>query len=196
MSTKTKNHQFIKLELTDPADITMINTNWDTIDEELTELEEQIKISGTTIVSATSTDGVAYTAAVDGISELSVGLSLYLVPDKTTASTAPTLNLNGLGAKTIRRKLSMGTASTSIGNTNAWLFTGKPTLLVYNGANWIASELTQPCANDLYGTVPVDHGGTGATTAVEALANLGIIISATEPENPTENMIWIKVEGA
>ena len=40
----------------------------------------------------------------------------------------------------------------------------------------------------------VENGGTGARTAPEALANLGIIVSETEPENPTEGMIWIKVE--
>lgn len=40
----------------------------------------------------------------------------------------------------------------------------------------------------------VEVGGTGARNAADALKNLGIIVSETEPENPTEGMIWIKVE--
>lgn len=42
----------------------------------------------------------------------------------------------------------------------------------------------------------VEAGGTGARNASDALRNLGIIISETEPENPTEGMIWIKIEAA
>lgn len=35
MSTKTKNYEFVKPELTDTADITATNGNWDKVDEEL-----------------------------------------------------------------------------------------------------------------------------------------------------------------
>lgn len=35
MSTSTTNYKLFKPELTDPADITQINVNWDKIDDEL-----------------------------------------------------------------------------------------------------------------------------------------------------------------
>jgi hypothetical protein len=38
MSTTTKNYGMFKPELSDPADITKMNPNWDTIDEELKRL--------------------------------------------------------------------------------------------------------------------------------------------------------------
>lgn len=48
---------------------------------------------------ASSSDGVAYTSTVPGISELSAGASFIMVPDKTSASKEPTLDVNGLGEK-------------------------------------------------------------------------------------------------
>ena len=40
MSTKTTNFELIKPELTDPADITAFNGNWDKIDEQLGKVSE------------------------------------------------------------------------------------------------------------------------------------------------------------
>lgn len=40
MSTKTTNYQFIKPALTDPADITTMNENWDKLDQKLRDLSE------------------------------------------------------------------------------------------------------------------------------------------------------------
>ena len=48
---------------------------------------------------ASSSDGVAYTSTVPGISELSAGASFIMIPDKTSASKEPTLDVNGLGEK-------------------------------------------------------------------------------------------------
>ncbi len=48
---------------------------------------------------ASSSDGVAYTSTVPGISELSTGASFIMIPDKTSASKEPTLDVNGLGEK-------------------------------------------------------------------------------------------------
>ena len=44
-------------------------------------------------------------------------------------------------------------------------------------------------------TVPVTHGGTGATTASAARENLLIVVSATEPAEPTAGLIWIDTSG-
>ena len=42
MSTTTTNLGLIKPELTDVADITMMNTNWDKIDTKIKEMEDNI----------------------------------------------------------------------------------------------------------------------------------------------------------
>ena len=44
--------------------------------------------------------------------------------------------------------------------------------MTYDGTYWIA-DLDRPNATDIYGTVPVANGGTGATTADGALTALG-----------------------
>lgn len=43
MSTTTKNLKLIKPELTDTADITAMNQNWDEIDEHLTDADKRLK---------------------------------------------------------------------------------------------------------------------------------------------------------
>ena len=94
MSTKTTNYNLHKIDLTDaPPDITVLNSNWDTIDAKLKELSETSSASSVTnvpnedfaektiesgvglpVVTAISGDGVTYTATVDGITELKAGL--------------------------------------------------------------------------------------------------------------------------
>lgn len=125
------------------------------------------------IVSCTSSDGVTYTGTTDGVTALTAGLTIVFTSSKTSASTTPTLNINGLGAKSIKRRLSHLSTTTQAGYSNTWLYANKPYLLVYDGTQWIVDGLTKPSAADLYGTLPIEKGGTGATTAAAALTNLG-----------------------
>lgn len=111
------------------------------------------------IVSAASSDGIAYTATADGVSSLSAGQLIIFIPAMTSASTAPTLNVNGLGAKTIKRRMSNLSSTTTSGLTNNWLFLNKPQLMMYDGTYWIVMNQDKPSASDLYGSVDVDHGG-------------------------------------
>lgn len=129
------------------------------------------------VATATSTDGIAYTATIDGITSLYSGLTVVVVPSRVSASTTPTLNLNGLGAKGIRRRLSNLGTTAQAGYATTWIVANKASLLVYDGSYWIVDGYTKPAAADLYGTVSVAKGGTGATTAAAALANLGGISS-------------------
>lgn len=46
-------------------------------------------------------------------------------------------------------------------------------------------------SNEIVGTLPIERGGTNGTTAPQALTNLGIIYSATEPEK-VDGRIWLK----
>lgn len=49
-------------------------------------------------------------------------------------------------------------------------------------------------AVDIFGSVEIAHGGTGATTAKDALNNLGITWSTTAaPNTGTPNSIYIQI---
>lgn len=104
------------------------------------------------IVSCSSSDGVTYTGTTDGVTTLKTGMTIVFVSSKTSASKAPTLNINNLGAKSIKRRLSHLSTSTQEGYATTWLYANKPYFLVYDGTQWIVDGLTKPSAADLYGT--------------------------------------------
>ena len=127
-------------------------------------------------IATTAGDGAAFTATIDGITELTAGLRIIIIPHVSSSVTNPTLNLNNLGAKGLRRKLSNGTASTQVGTMTTWFFKGKPAELIYDGTYWIASEFTKPAATDLYGRVPVNSGGVPSCTA----DNNGMVLTVVD----------------
>ena len=119
----------------------------------------------------TAGDGAAYTATVEGITALTAGATFMMIPHTASTSKTATLNVNGLGAKTLRRRLSNSTVSTTAPSSTNWLGANKPVRVIYDGTYWIA-DFTRPNAADIYGTLPIANGGTGATTAAAALANI------------------------
>ena len=130
----------------------------------LDDIEEKAT-NGIQRVNMSSEDGAVWTATIDGIEELTNGKTFLFIPNRTSSSTTPTLNVNGLGAVTVRRKMSSGTATLCAPNTSTLFFANRPTLLMYDTATmngtpyWIALEFTKPSATDLYGKVPVQNGG-------------------------------------
>lgn len=132
------------------------------------------KVSESDIGITTEGTGSAYTATVSGITALTAGVSFVMIPHVVSTSTAPTLNVNGLGAKSIKRRLSSLSTSAQVGYTATWLTKGVPFRVTYDGTQWIVEGLTKPAVADLHGTLAVDKGGTGATTAESARTNLGI----------------------
>ena len=141
-------------------------------------IEAAPKNAAIPIVNASSENGEAYTATVDGVDELSNGMLLTIIPDVVSASTAITLNVNNLGAKMVRLPLSFNNAAMSIPRLETYFTAGRPITLQYD-ANYIAGGMwktfgkQRTSAQDLYGSVPIENGGTGASTAAEAVANLG-----------------------
>lgn len=121
----------------------------------------------TQTVTATSNDGIAYTATVSGIETLTVGASFIMIPATVSKSTTPTLNVNELGAKPVRRRLSSLPTSLQAGYNDSWLTANKPFRMFYDGTTWIVEDQTKPAAADLYGVVPkanADANGNVITT--------------------------------
>lgn len=140
-------------------------------DENYTSDEKQ-KLSGLNTGITTAGDGSAYTATVAGITSLTAGVSFIMVPHVKSKVVAPTLNVNNLGEKAIRRRITGFTSTTvASGGDTGWIASGKPMRVTYDGSYWIA-DMDKPNVNDLYGTVPITKGGTGATTANDAANNL------------------------
>lgn len=132
-------------------------------------------VSESDIGITTAGTGSAYTATVPGITALASGVSFIMVPHVVSSSTTPTLNVNSLGAKNIKRRLSSISTSVQSGYSNTWLAKGTPFRVTYDGTQWIVEGLTKPATADLYGTLSVEKGGTGSTTASGALTNLGAL---------------------
>lgn len=133
-----------------------------------TELDKkQVKIQPVT----TAGTGSAYTATVSHIKALTAGVEFTMIPNVVSASVSPTLNVNGLGAKQIRQRLSNGTVSTATGATANWLAAGKPVDVMYDGAFWVV-DFARPNMTSAYGTLPVANGGTGCTSSSDAASHL------------------------
>lgn len=166
MSTNTSTFNLVKPSLGDPADITSMNQNWDKIDEELSNVPGRV-------ITASSDDGVSYTATVPGVSSLYNGLTITIIPSKSSTSTSTTLNVNGLGAKNLRQPLTTNTNTSTTASSTAWLTASKPVVVMYDGTLWKTISLPKASLSNAYGTLPIANGGTGSTTASGALNNLG-----------------------
>lgn len=126
---------------------------------------------------ASSSDGVAYTSTVPGISELSAGASFIMVPDKTSASKEPTLDVNGLGEKKIRRRLSAITTSLQFGYSNTWISANKPFQVVYDGTAWVVEGMAKPVGADVYGAVPQATADASGNVITDTYATIAMLQS-------------------
>lgn len=161
-----------------PANIGAAKTDLSNVDNSVLKSKASGAGIGIPIVEAASSDGIAYTATVDGVTELYNGLIITIIPKVVSASTAITLNVNGLGAKMVRLPLSFNNAAMNAPKLETYFTAGRPITLQYDAAYlandgiWKTLGKQKTSAQDLYGTVPIESGGTGADTAEKALANL------------------------
>ena len=133
--------------------------------------------SGSVVVDAVSSDGASYTATVEDLKELYNGFEITIIPNIASTTTAPTLNVNGLGAKPIRLSLSLNNTMLVQPKENGYYAAGRPIKLMFDSKHittgaWRVSNKQRPSATDLYGTIPIESGGTGADNVIEALKNL------------------------
>lgn len=122
-----------------------------------------------------SSDGVAYIATVPGIESLSSGASFIMIPDKTSASKEPTIDVNGLGAKKIRRRLSAITTSLQSGYSNTWISINKPFQIVYDGAAWVVEGMPKPVGADVYGAVPQATSDASGNVITDTYATIAML---------------------
>lgn len=135
------------------------------------ELESKADVvNGQYAVTASSSDGVAYIATVPSIESLTSGVSFIMIPSKASTSVTPTLNVNGLGAKSIKRRLSSISTATQSGYSASWLAANKPFRIVYDGSQWIVEGNTKPVAEDLYGTAPKAKADSEGNVITETYA--------------------------
>lgn len=148
--------------------------------------EDKIQLDyGGLPIASTSGTGAAYTAVVNGMTSLTVGMSFMMIPHTVSTSTAPTLNVNNLGAKTIRRRVSNTTQSTAAGYNASWLSANKPIMVTYDGVFWIA-DILKPSAADVSGTFggQVVANSSGQDVGTPLLRNSKLVSTET---NPTVN---------
>ena len=134
----------------------------------------RMQINGIT----TEGTGAAYTATVRAIDTLTTGVGFVMIPHTDSTTTAPTLDVNGLGAKPIRVRLSSSPKTTTALQDESFIAANRPIKVVYDGNDavsyWVIEDMVCPNAKGLYGTVPIASGGTNADTAEQARINLGI----------------------
>lgn len=150
---------------------------------------------GVAVVNTTSTDGVSYTGTIDGVTALATGMVVVMIPDKTSTTTTPTLNISGIGARQIVRRLSSNDTSANpeviescftVGSSSAWIAANSPYLLVYYGSMWVEQGMTRPSSADLNGTVYPRKGGTGKTSLTSGSYLVGNGTNAVNLKTPAE----------
>lgn len=133
--------------------------------------------AGVYTATASSTDGIAYSATVPGITALTAGASFIMIPNKVSTSKAPTLNVNGLGAKPIRRRLSSLTTSLQQGYSINWIALNKPFTVVYDGTAWVVEGLTKTDGADVYGAVAQATADANGNNIAETYATIVMLQS-------------------
>lgn len=150
------------------------------------------------VVEATSTDGTTYTATIADVTELFNGMRITIIPNMNNVSLSPRLVINSKFDNGIRLAHSFNYAATNALKTN-FLQVGRPVELKYDAncnlgiqgqGAWIFTDRVKTSAQDLYGTVPIESGGTDANNAEDARENLNVAKTFAHPaySSPTKQL--------
>lgn len=149
---------------------------------------------------ATSSDGKAYTATIEGVEKLDNEMELNIVFATTSATTSATLNVNGLGAKPIRVSSATSKGSYYPGSAD-YLSGGRMVKLFYdkNGNDgdgvWKAISFTRPIADNISGVVSVEHGGTGCSYLIEDYFLVGNGWNSVSTKSPQDVAVLLGAMG-
>lgn len=139
----------------------------------------------------TSGTGAAYTATVNGITSLSAGVYFTMIPHTVSTVVNPTLNVNGLGAKMLRRRLSNSNVNTVVATDASWIGANSPVRVVYDGQFWIIDS-DKPKASDIYGSIVGSQIANDAISLSKLASDVGTVaVQATQPTDPNVK-IWVK----
>ena len=157
-------------------------------------VSKNLKNAGSTVVEATSSDGVAYFATVPGVTELYAGLEITIIPQLESTSETITLDVNGLGAKSVRLPLSSNTTTLVMPEQTDYYTAGRPVKLRYdamwlNKGAWVAAERQRTSGSDLYGSVVT---ATFANLMVDGWSGTTAIQQTVEVEGvTTKNHVFV-----
>lgn len=168
-----------------PAGI--FNWFWSLVTKAIKEIQEKVlKTAPNMVVHAirelTEDGKEIYVVTDSDITELYNGLEITIIPNERNTTSLPRLKINDFGDNGIRLALSFNCAATTAFEAN-YFQVGRPITLKYHSelslgiqgdGAWLLADRLKTSAQDLYGNVPIDSGGTGADTAEEALENLGV----------------------
>ena len=143
-------------------------------------------ITITVPIITTAGTGSIYTGTVEGITSLTKGLSLIIIPHTVSTSATCTFNLNNLGAKNICRSYNTSTMVTYSGSSANWLAANEPIFIVYNGIYWVIQSMPVINYEEGYGTLKVSNGGTGLNTIAVGSYLVGNGTSVISLKTPTE----------
>lgn len=142
--------------------------------------------AGVYTATASSTDGIAYTATVPGITALTNGISFIMIPGTASTSTTPNINVNGLGAKPIKRRLSNISTSLQSGYSAGWLAANLPFRLIYDATTkgsasdtgvWVVEGLNKPAGADVSGSVPQAKADASGNIITDTYATIAMLQS-------------------
>lgn len=127
------------------SNFTKIDTAYGTLDNRVTDLEQQLGLVG---VSATQISGNAYEATVPAIDIYAEGITI-LLDINVTITGAMTLNINGLGTKDLK-KISSAGADTALASGD--LKVGMRYLFTFDADRWVWVSATSATAINITGT--------------------------------------------
>lgn len=140
----------------------------------------------------TTGTGAAYAATVDGITALTIGVKFTMVPHVTSTTTAPTLNVSGLGAKNIRMRLTSSTTATIQLISASFLTANKPVNVTYDGTYWVIDDFAQPDVKNVQAHIANTTIHITAAERTKWNAKADITIGTAEPTSSTSGIFYIQ----
>lgn len=123
-------------------------------------------------VCSTAAETVNKTVSIPDVTELVTGLTIHVKFTNNNTASSPTLDVNGLGAKSLYQY-----GTTAFGTTNAttgWQ-AGSVVQLTYDGTGWLRDQAFN--TNTTYTNVSLGQGYVTCTTAAATAAKVGTLSS-------------------